>query len=78
MLVGLTLDWWHELLFWPGMTFMDWLARTWPDAVIRYNVGFTVESYLYWSMLISVVFWSLLLIVPIIVIRRLRSSRGGR
>lgn len=76
--MGLTLTWWQAILFWPGIVFMDWLARAWPDVVIRYDFGFTVDSYLYWAMLVSVIFWSTLLLALIALVRHLRTSRKSR
>ncbi len=39
------------------MAFLDWLARNHPIIVIRYGFGFTVESYVFWSGVISAAVW---------------------
>ncbi len=44
---------------------MDWLARNHPAIVIRHGFGFTAESYLFWSALISALIWSLVLLLVI-------------
>ncbi|SEP03241.1 hypothetical protein [Aquisalimonas asiatica] len=74
----LPLSWWQYLLLWPGATFMDWLARTWPDVVIRYGFGFTMESYVFWSAVLSLLFWFVVLVALVWVLNGLRRSRGAR
>lgn len=75
----LPLTWWQYLLLWPGGTFMDWLARTWPEVVIRYDFGFTMESYVFWSAVLSLLFWFVVLLVLVALtnacVRRWRITR---
>ena len=66
---------WQRVIFWPGGAFMDWLARTWPEIVIVYGFGFTMESYVFWSGVISMVFWVTLFLVLTAIVRRLRKRR---
>lgn len=54
---------WQRFLLWPGGTFMDWLARRWPGIVIEYDFGFTVQSYVFWSGVISLAFWLVVLLM---------------
>ncbi|MFV8836126.1 hypothetical protein [Aquisalimonas sp.] len=68
----LPLTWWQYVLLWPGATFMDWLARTWPDVVIRHGFGFTMESYVFWSAVLSLAFWFVVLLVLVGVVNALR------
>ncbi len=48
---------WQRVLLWPGGAFMDWLARSYPDIVIVYGIGFTMDSYVFWTAILSMVFW---------------------
>ncbi|MEX0732775.1 MAG: hypothetical protein WED00_00725 [Aquisalimonadaceae bacterium] len=73
--MALNMSWWQALLFLPGRVIMDWLTRTWPEVVIRHDFGFTVESYVFWMMVISVAFWSVLIVLLVLLFRRLRKSR---
>lgn len=68
----LPLSWWQAIFLWPGMSFMDWLARNYPTVVIRHGFGFTVESYVFWSALISAAFWSMVLALVLVAWGRLR------
>lgn len=68
--MALGLNWWQQILLWPGTTFMDWFARNFPYLVIRHDFGFTIESYIYWSVVFSAGFWALSIIVLGIVLRR--------
>lgn len=62
----------QKILLWPGGKFMDWLAYTCPEIVIRYGFGFTTESYVFWSGVISLGFWLILLFTVTGAMRRLR------
>ncbi len=68
----LPLSWWQAIFLWPGMSFMDWLARNHPAVVIRHGFGFTVESYLFWSAVISALFWTVILVLMVGAWRRLK------
>ncbi|MCK8515658.1 hypothetical protein M0534_04865 [Methylonatrum kenyense] len=64
------LSWWQTLLLTPGMLVMDWLARTWPLVVIRHDFGFSVQSYLFWSAVISALFWTIVVCLAAVAWRR--------
>ena len=68
---------WQRLLLWPGGTFMDWLARTWPEVVIVHGFGFTMESYVFWTSVISLGFWFVVLTVLMMLARRIWRHLGG-
>jgi len=76
--MGVPLNWWQAVFFWPGITFMDWLARTYPYVVIRYGFGFTMESYVFWSAVISVLFWMLLMGLATLLFVRVRKRAAAR
>ena len=61
---------WQRFLLWPGGAFLDWLARTWPEVVIVYGFGFTMESYVFWTAVISLGFWFVVLTVLMVLVRR--------
>lgn len=67
-LLGLT--GWQAWLLLPGMLAVDWLARTYPLFVIRTGIGFSAESYLFWSAAISALFWTVLVSVSAYAWRR--------
>ena len=68
---------WQRLLLWPGGTFMDWLARTWPEVVIVHGFGFTMESYVFWTSVISFGVWFVVLTVLMMLARRIWRHLGG-
>jgi len=70
--MDLLLLWLRWLLFRPGMVFMDWLARTYPDIVIQYGFGFSDQSYLFWSAVVSSVFWAGVIFAVLCLVRLLR------
>lgn len=63
------------LFIWPGTTFMDWLARTYPYVVIRYDIGFSGESYALWSAIISSIVWGVVFAIGLVLLRRHRRRR---
>lgn len=69
----LGLSWWQAFLLAPGMAFMDWLARTYPLIVIRYDIGFSQQSYLFWSGIVAGMFWVALILSISFLWRRLRA-----
>ncbi|MCC5810671.1 MAG: hypothetical protein JJU06_09885 [Ectothiorhodospiraceae bacterium] len=73
--MNLPLTWWQAVFLWPGMTFMDWLARNYPLIVIRYGFGFSVESYVFWSGVISAGVWVAVLLLLMASWRAMRRFR---
>lgn len=73
--MDLMLGLWQVLFFWPGRAFMDWLARTWPDLVIRHGFGFTGESYVFWVMATSIAFWATMVVLAVVIVRHVRRRR---
>lgn len=76
--MSLGLSGWQAWLLLPGMLVMDWLARTCPLLVIRTGIGFSAESYLFWSAVVSAVFWSFLACLSALAWRRFRRRLSKR
>ena len=71
----LALGWWQQILLLPGITFMDWFVRQFPYFVIRTGVGFSMESYIYWVIVVSAAFWAIVLILLVLALRYLLFRR---
>lgn len=74
--MSLLLYWLSAIFIWPGTTFMDWLARTFPYIVIRYDIGFSAESYALWSVIVASLAWGFVAAGGLILLRRRRHRRS--